>query len=112
LIDLVDLRVSQINGCAYCIDMHSRDLLKLAETTRSVRLEPAHDTSLALDIGRSRLSVTSLDSRYVVPTYVRLEAHCPQPTTGRSIDDADSFAAFQIQSRNRKPFRTCFRSEN
>src|SRR5918998_3532367 len=28
LVDLVFLRVSQINGCAYCIDMHSRDLLK------------------------------------------------------------------------------------
>ncbi len=28
LIDLVNLRVSQINGCAYCIDLHSRDLLK------------------------------------------------------------------------------------
>ena len=28
LLDLVFLRVSQINGCAYCIDMHSRDLLK------------------------------------------------------------------------------------
>src|SRR3954449_758744 len=28
LIDLVYLRVSQVNGCAYCIDMHVRDLLK------------------------------------------------------------------------------------
>jgi len=28
LIHLVFLRVSQINGCAHCIDMHSRDLLK------------------------------------------------------------------------------------
>ncbi len=28
LVDLVFLRVSLINGCAYCIDMHSRDLLK------------------------------------------------------------------------------------
>ena len=28
LIDIVYLRVSQLNGCAYCIDMHSRDLLK------------------------------------------------------------------------------------
>ncbi|WP_213957814.1 carboxymuconolactone decarboxylase family protein [Variovorax sp. dw_954] len=28
LIDLVYLRASQINGCAYCIAMHSRDLLK------------------------------------------------------------------------------------
>jgi len=28
LVDLVFLRVSQINGCAFCIDVHSRDLLK------------------------------------------------------------------------------------
>jgi AhpD family alkylhydroperoxidase len=28
LVDLVYLRISQINGCAYCIDMHTRDLLK------------------------------------------------------------------------------------
>jgi AhpD family alkylhydroperoxidase len=26
LVDLVYLRVSQINGCAYCLDQHSRDL--------------------------------------------------------------------------------------
>ena len=28
LIELVKMRASQINGCAYCIDMHSRDLIK------------------------------------------------------------------------------------
>jgi AhpD family alkylhydroperoxidase len=28
LVDLVYLRVSQINGCAYCIDKHTRDLIK------------------------------------------------------------------------------------
>lgn len=27
LVDLIFLRVSQINGCAYCIDMHWRDLM-------------------------------------------------------------------------------------
>ena len=27
LVDLVYLRVSQLNGCAFCIDLHSRDLL-------------------------------------------------------------------------------------
>ena len=26
LYDLIDFRVSQINGCAYCLDMHSKDL--------------------------------------------------------------------------------------
>lgn len=29
LLDLVLLRVSQLNGCAYCIDMHTRDLLRI-----------------------------------------------------------------------------------
>lgn len=27
LVDLIYLRVSQINNCAYCLDMHTRDLL-------------------------------------------------------------------------------------
>jgi AhpD family alkylhydroperoxidase len=31
LIDLIKLRVSQINGCAYCIDMHWKDLRSLGE---------------------------------------------------------------------------------
>lgn len=40
LIDLVYLRVSQINGCAYCIDMHSRDLLKEGFTIEKLVLVP------------------------------------------------------------------------
>jgi AhpD family alkylhydroperoxidase len=31
-LDLVHLRVSQINGCAACIHMHSRDLEQAGET--------------------------------------------------------------------------------
>jgi len=26
LLELIEYRVSQINGCAYCLDMHSKDL--------------------------------------------------------------------------------------
>jgi len=32
LIDLIKLRASQINGCAYCIDMHWKDLRSLGES--------------------------------------------------------------------------------
>jgi len=32
LLDLIKLRVSQINGCAYCIDMHWKDLRSAGET--------------------------------------------------------------------------------
>ena len=40
LINLVYLRVSQINGCAYCIDMHSRDLFKQGVTPDKLVLVP------------------------------------------------------------------------
>jgi AhpD family alkylhydroperoxidase len=40
LVDLVYLRVSQINGCAYCIDMHSRDLLKEGMPVEKLVLVP------------------------------------------------------------------------
>jgi AhpD family alkylhydroperoxidase len=40
LINLVYLRVSQINGCAYCIDMHSRDLLKSGLAVERLVLVP------------------------------------------------------------------------
>lgn len=44
LIDLVYLRVSQINGCAFCIDMHSRDLLKQGIGVEKLLLVPVwHD---------------------------------------------------------------------
>ena len=41
LVDLVYLRVSQINGCAYCIDMHSRDLVKGGVAIEKLVLVPA-----------------------------------------------------------------------
>lgn len=34
LLDLINLRASQINGCAYCVDMHSADARKKGETER------------------------------------------------------------------------------
>ena len=36
LIELVQCRVSQINGCAFCEDMHTRDLRKHGETWQRI----------------------------------------------------------------------------
>lgn len=33
LVDLVKLRASQLNGCAFCLRMHTRDALEKGETT-------------------------------------------------------------------------------
>jgi AhpD family alkylhydroperoxidase len=42
LIDLVYLRVSLINGCAYCIDLHTRDLLKGGMKIEKIALVPVY----------------------------------------------------------------------
>ncbi|WP_329042362.1 carboxymuconolactone decarboxylase family protein [Streptomyces sp. NBC_00178] len=34
LVELVNLRVSQINGCAFCLDVHTRAALRVGETTQ------------------------------------------------------------------------------
>lgn len=36
LLDLVRMRASQINGCAYCLDMHSKDLRANGETEQRI----------------------------------------------------------------------------
>jgi AhpD family alkylhydroperoxidase len=41
LIDLICYRVSQINGCAYCLDMHSKDLRAAGETEQRLYLMDA-----------------------------------------------------------------------
>ena len=48
LINLVYLRVSQINGCAYCIDMHTRDLLKSGIAVEKLVLVPVWRDAAAL----------------------------------------------------------------
>lgn len=34
--ELIKIRVSQINGCAYCLDMHIQDAIKLGEDPRRI----------------------------------------------------------------------------
>src|SRR5437868_12119534 len=38
LLELVKLRASQLNGCAYCLDMHSKDARALGETQQRLDL--------------------------------------------------------------------------
>jgi AhpD family alkylhydroperoxidase len=41
LVQLVLMRVSQINGCAFCLDMHSKDARAEGETEQRLYLLPA-----------------------------------------------------------------------
>ncbi len=41
LLELVKMRASQINGCGYCLDMHSQDARRLGETEQRLYVLPA-----------------------------------------------------------------------
>lgn len=58
LIHLVFLRVSQINGCAHCIDIHTRDLFKIGMSVEKIVLIPVwrEATYLFSDVERAALS--------------------------------------------------------
>lgn len=57
LLQLIEFRVSQINSCAYCLDMHSKDLRKGGETEqRLYMLEAWRETPLYTDRERAALA--------------------------------------------------------
>ncbi|GCA96890.1 carboxymuconolactone decarboxylase family protein [Mycolicibacterium sp. NCC-Tsukiji] len=41
LVELIKIRVPQINGCPFCLRMHTRDALKLGESTDRIAVLPA-----------------------------------------------------------------------
>lgn len=56
LLELVRMRASQINGCAYCIDMHSKDARALGETEqRLYELDAWRETPFYSDQERAAL---------------------------------------------------------
>ncbi len=59
LVHLMKMRASQINGCAYCIDMHSKDARALGETEqRLYELDAWRETPFYTDRERAALEWT------------------------------------------------------
>lgn len=57
--ELIKMRASQINGCAYCLDMHTEDALKLGESPRRIfALSVWHESHLFSDEERVVLQLT------------------------------------------------------
>ncbi len=57
--ELIKIRASQINGCAYCIDKHSRDARKLGETEQRIfALMAWRDTPFFSEAERAILALT------------------------------------------------------
>ncbi len=60
LVELIKIRASQINGCAYCLNMHTIDALKLGETNQRIFLLNAwQETELFTEKEKLVLELTS-----------------------------------------------------
>ena len=81
LLHLVSFRVSQINGCAYCLDMHSKDLRADGETEqRLYTINTWRETPFFSDRERAALAwaeaVTTLkDGQVPDEVYEEVRAH-------------------------------------
>lgn len=63
-LELLRLRVSQINGCAFCVDMHSHDAKKKGETDQRLFSVAAwRDTSFFTDEERAALRLAEAVTR-------------------------------------------------
>jgi AhpD family alkylhydroperoxidase len=59
LLELVKLRASYMNGCAYCVDMHSKDARVAGETEQRIYAVPLwQETSFYTDRERAALAYT------------------------------------------------------
>src|ERR1700691_2698567 len=64
LIELVKIRASMLNGCAFCLDMHTRDARKLGESERRIYLLGAwRETELYNEQERAALALTDAMTR-------------------------------------------------
>lgn len=64
LLALVTLRASQINGCAFCVDMHARELLAAGESQERVFSVAAwHDSPLYTPAERAALALAEAATR-------------------------------------------------
>jgi AhpD family alkylhydroperoxidase len=77
---MVQLRASQINGCSVCVDMHSRELEHVGESSERILTVAAwHDTPYFSDAERAALALTEAATRL---------ADRPDPVSDEVWDEA------------------------
>ena len=102
LFELVKIRASQINGCAYCLDMHTKDARLEGETEQRIyALNAWRETPFFSDRERAALEWTEAVTR-VADTHVPDEIYERVKT---QFDEAElvalTFAIVVINSWNR-----------
>ena len=107
LLDLIAYRVSQINGCAHCLDMHHKDATYHGETEQRLHSLPAwRECPYYSEAERAALAVAdSLTTEANVDDaeFAELEKYF---TKGEIADLALAISATNVWNRLNKTFRT------
>ncbi|MFL4474067.1 carboxymuconolactone decarboxylase family protein [Paeniglutamicibacter sp. MACA_103] len=91
LIELLNVRISQINGCSYCLDMHGRMALEAGETAQRLAvLSTWRETELFDDLESAALSVA--EAATVLPDS---ETRIAELAASRLVLDDAQFSAVQ-----------------
>lgn len=99
LLDLLRLRVSQLNGCAYCVDAHSRDAREGGEGERRVLLIAAwQHTDLYTDAERAALALA--EAMTVQPNVRDVPDDVYQRATGAFTEEQFAAIAWTITAMN------------
>jgi len=102
LIELVKIRASQINGCAYCIDMHTKDARAAGETEQRIyALNAWRETPFFTERERAALAWTEAVTN-VSATHVPDDVHdCARGVLGEADLVAVTWAVIAINAWNR-----------
>src|ERR1700710_1348793 len=88
LIDLVKIRASQINGCAFCIDMHTKDARAAGETEQRIyALNAWRETPFFDDRERAALAWTEAVTRIGEGVHYPLYRETSQHFTEKELAD-------------------------
>lgn len=114
LVELVNIRISQINGCAYCLDVHTRDALAGGESPQRLAVLAAwRETELFTDRERAALTLAEMVTTLPTPDlqdrdYADARAHLTDDQLSAIVWVAIAMNAFnRISILSRHRVRPC-----
>ncbi len=102
MVELINLRVSQINGCAYCLDLHRRRAVEAGETDRRIGvLSTWRETALFSEQEQAALQLAESITRLPEPDERRYAEDEARAVLGDDAYSAVAWVAITMNAFNR-----------
>ena len=102
LVELVNLRVSQVNGCAYCLDLHHQRAIEAGESERRIAVLSAwQETDLFTAQERAALELAESITRLLEPVERLYVEDMARAVLGDAAFSAVAWVAITMNAFNR-----------